>query len=339
MGLDNQQIMLGKYEELLTKYLRDSNEQLLYKGQKLSRQSIENDITPEEIVAIHKSVLQNLYPNIPKKVVDSFDLLLEVMIGYGLVYLEHQLLRDQQEEIKSEMEIAANVQQTLLGTKVPSVKGLDIGAISIPARQMNGDYFHFVEDESGSISVAVADVIGKGIPAALCMSMIKYAMDSLPESRNRPSFVLENLNRVVEQNVDITMFITMVYGIFDAETNHFTYSSAGHEPGFHYSSKEEKFFDLNPSGLVLGVDKTMKYKEHSCRIDEGDMIILLSDGVTETRSEEGFIEREDIVQLVRKYNYLPAQEIVESIYKELVKLQDFQLKDDFTLIIFKRLGL
>ncbi|MBM7663130.1 sigma-B regulation protein RsbU (phosphoserine phosphatase) [Bacillus mesophilus] len=337
--MDNQQIMLGKYEDLLTKYLRDSNEQLLYKGQKLSRQSIENDITPEEIVAIHKSVLQNLYPDIPKKVVDSFDLLLEVMIGYGLVYLEHQLLRDQQEEIKSEMEIAANVQQTLLGTKVPTVKGLDIGAISIPARQMNGDYFHFVEDESGSISVAVADVIGKGIPAALCMSMIKYAMDSLPESRNRPSFVLENLNRVVEQNVDITMFITMVYGMFDAETNYFTYSSAGHEPGFHYSSKEEKFYDLNPSGLVLGVDKSMKYKEHSLRIEEGDMIILLSDGVTETRSDEGFIEREDIVQLVRKFNHLPAQEIVESIYKELVKLQDFQLKDDFTLIIFKRIGL
>ncbi|WP_456276981.1 SpoIIE family protein phosphatase [Bacillus sp. AK128] len=337
--MENQQVMLGKYEELLTKYLRDSNEQLLYKGQRLSRQSIENNITPEEIVAIHKSVLQDLYPDIPKKVVDSFDLLLEVMIGYGLVYQEHQLLRDQQEEIKSEIEIAANVQQTLLGTKVPRVKGLDIGAISVPARQMNGDYFHFVEDESGSISMAVADVIGKGIPAALCMSMIKYAMDSLPESRNHPSFVLENLNRVVEQNVDITMFITMVYGIFDPLTNQFTYSSAGHEPGFYYSSKDETFLDINPSGLVLGVDKSMKYKEYSYQIDIGDMIILLSDGVTESRSKEGFIERDEITRLIRQYNHLSAQEIVENIYKDLEKLQDFQLKDDFTLIILKRIGL
>jgi sigma-B regulation protein RsbU (phosphoserine phosphatase) len=337
--MENQQVMLGKYEELLTKYLRDSNEQLLYNGQKLSRQSIENDITPEEIVAIHKSVLQNLYPGIPKKVVDSFDLLLEVMIGYGLVYREHQLLRDQQEEIKSEIEIAANVQKTLLGTKIPCVNGLDIGAISVPAKQMNGDYFNFVEDESGAVSVAVADVIGKGIPAALCMSMIKYAMDSLPESRNRPSFVLENLNRVVEQNVDITMFITMVYGIFDLETNRFTFSSAGHEPGFYYSSKDGQFFDLNPSGLVLGVDKTMKYKEFSQQIEEGDMIVLLSDGVTESRSEEGFIERAEITQLIRQYNHLPAQEIVEHIYKDLEKLQDFQLKDDFTLIILRRTGL
>ncbi|WP_272495858.1 PP2C family protein-serine/threonine phosphatase [Bacillus pinisoli] len=336
MSVDNQQMMFSKYEELLTGYLRDSNEQLLYKGQKFSRQSIENDITPEEIVAIHKSVLQDLYPEIPKKVVESFDLLLEVMIGYGLVYREHQLLRNKQEEIKSEMEIAANVQQTLLGTDIPKVDGLDIGAISVPARQMNGDYFHFVEDETGAISVAVADVIGKGIPAALCMSMIKYAMDSLPESRNHPSYVLENLNRVVEQNVDITMFITMVYGIYMPCSNEFTYASAGHEPGFYYSSHEEKFYDLTQSGLVLGVDKAIKYKEHTIKMEKGDMIVLLSDGVTESRTEDGFIEREEITELIIKYHQLSAQEIVDNIYKELERLQDFQLKDDFTFIILKR---
>jgi sigma-B regulation protein RsbU (phosphoserine phosphatase) len=337
--LENQQAMLSKYEELLTKYLRDSNEQLLYKGQKFSEKSIENDITPEEIVAIHKSVLKDLYPDIPKKAIDSFDLLLEVMIGYGLVYRENQLLRNQQQEINNEIEIAANVQQTLLGTVIPNVDGLDIGAISVPARQMNGDYYHFVEDETGCISVAVADVIGKGIPAALCMSMIKYAMDSLPESRNHPSFVLENLNRVVEQNVDNTMFITMFYGIYDTNSNEFTYSSAGHEPGFHYSSKEEEFYDINPTGLVLGVDKSIKYKEYRQNIEQNDMIILLSDGVTESRTEEGFIERYEITQLIQQHIHLSAQEIVEHIYKKLERLQDFQLKDDFTLIILKRVGL
>jgi sigma-B regulation protein RsbU (phosphoserine phosphatase) len=337
--LDNQTKVLDKYEKLLTRYLRDSNEQLLYSGQKFSRQSIENDITPEEIVSIHKSVLQDLYPDIPKKVLDSFDLLLEVMIGYGLVYREHQTLRNQQQEIKSEIEIAANVQQTLLGTKIPSLDCLDIGAVSVPSRQMNGDYYHFVEDETGSISVAVADVIGKGIPAALCMSMIKYAMDSLPESRNHPSYVLENLNRVVEQNVDIAMFITMFYGIYDTNTHEFTYSSAGHEPGFHYSFQEDQFYDIDPTGLVLGVDKSIKYKEFKKTIELGDMVILLSDGVTESRTEDGFIERQEIIRLIRQNIHLSAQELVDHVYKELERLQNFELCDDFTLIILKRIGL
>ncbi|KAA0544568.1 PP2C family protein-serine/threonine phosphatase [Bacillus sp. BGMRC 2118] len=334
-----QQKMLDMYENLLSKYLRDSNEQLLYSGQKLSRQSIENEVTPEEIISIHKSVIQESYPDIPKKVLDSFDLLLEVMIGYGLVYQEHVALKNQQQEIISEIEIAANVQRTLLGTQIPQFSSLDIGAVSVPAKKMNGDYYHFVEDETGSISVAVADVIGKGIPAALCMSMIKYAMDSLPESRNHPSFVLENLNRVVEQNVDITMFITMFYGIYDTNVHEFTYSSAGHEPGFYYSAKEDAFYDINPTGLVLGIDKLIKYREYKQQIDLGDMIILLSDGVTETKTEGRFIERVEITQLIRENMHLSAQDLVDFVYKELEQLQNFELRDDFTLIILKRKGL
>lgn len=337
--LYKQQKMLDMYENLLSKYIRDSNEQLLYSGQKLSRQSIENDVTPEEIISIHKSVIQETYPDIPKKVLDSFDLLLEVMIGYGLVYREHLALKNQQQEIISEIEIAANVQRTLLGTKIPQFSSLDIGAVSVPAKKMNGDYYHFVEDETGSISVAVADVIGKGIPAALCMSMIKYAMDSLPESRNHPSYVLENLNRVVEQNVDITMFITMFYGIYDTNTHEFTYSSAGHEPGFYYSAKENTFHDIDPTGLVLGVDKSKKYKEYKKQIEINDMIILLSDGVTETKTEGRFIERKEITQLIRDHMHLSAQDLVDYVYKELERMQEFELRDDFTLIILKRKGL
>ncbi|MFD1737683.1 PP2C family protein-serine/threonine phosphatase [Bacillus salitolerans] len=337
--MEEQQAILNKYEELLLRYMQNSNEQLLYRGQKFSRQSIENDVTPEEIVSIHKSVLHKLYPDIPDKILDSFDLLLEVMIGYGLLYREHQILRNQQQEIKSEMEIAANVQHTLLGSEVPSVKGLDIGAITVPARQMNGDYFQFVEDDNGCVSVAVADVIGKGMPAALCMSMIKYAMDSLPESRNNPGFVLENLNRVVEQNVDSTMFITMFYGIYNTETHEFYFSSAGHEPGFFYSSMDETFYDIETTGLVLGVDRYAKYKEYRKTIAENDLIILLSDGVTESRSQEGFIERQGIIRLIEQYIHLPAQQIVDNVYKELEKIQDFELKDDFTLIILRRKGL
>jgi len=329
--------MRDLYKDILGNYIQTQNEQILYQGQKLSRKSLENEISPEDIVSTHKEVIEEIYSDIPEKVLHSLDFLLEVMISYGLALREHQTLKNKQRELRSEIEVAANVQQTLLGTKVPASSTLEIGAISVPAKQMNGDYFHFVEEEHGGLSIAIADVIGKGIPAAMCMSMIKYAMDSLPDSRKNPSYVLENLNNIVERNVDPSMFITMFYGSYNPETNLFDYASAGHEPGFYYDAKADSFEDLEAKGLVLGVDRHVKYLQYEQQLSKGDMIVLLTDGVTECRTEEGFIERLDIIKLIRKYMHLSPQEIVESVYKELEKLQHFQLRDDFTLIILKSL--
>jgi len=327
--------LISKYKKILEHFIQNRTEEALYEGQKFSRHVIEHQIPPEEIISMHKKVLQKLFPETPSNILYSLDFLLEVMIGYGLAYQEHQFLRNKQQELKSEIEIAANVQQTLLKTDIPSIDCLDIGVKSVPANIMTGDYYRFVKDEE-TISIAIADVIGKGIPAALCMSMIKYAMDSLPESRQNPSHVLENLNSVVEQNVDSSMFITMLFGIYDTKKHLFTYSSAGHEPGFYYCAKEDRFYDLKTKGLVLGIDRNIQYRQYYKELEKDDMIVLLSDGVTETRSNDGFIERENVSHSLRKYMHLSAQEMVESVYADFERLQDFQLQDDFTLILLRR---
>src|SRR5690625_7168601 len=95
--------------------------------------------------------------------------LLETMIAYGLAYQEFQVLREEQLKLKSEISVAASMQDTFLATTKPKIEGIDIGVISVPAEQMNGDYHHFVKGKDGSLGVAIADVIGKGVPAALCM--------------------------------------------------------------------------------------------------------------------------------------------------------------------------
>ncbi|KAB2330557.1 PP2C family protein-serine/threonine phosphatase [Bacillus mesophilum] len=334
--MDFREIIADKYRDILVNYLKDQSEQSLYSSQKFSRKSIEHMISPEEIISIHKQLIVELFPDIEPEIAHSFDILLEVMVGYGFALREHQNLKHIQQELRSEMEIAANVQKTLLGTSIPNIDCLDIGAISVPAKHMNGDYHHFVQDENNSVSIAIADVIGKGLPAALCMSMIKYAMDSLPENRKNPRDVLENLNRVVEQNVDLTMFITMFYGIYDTEKHVFSYASAGHEPCLFYNAESAEFTELPAKGLLLGIEKKTKYSQYERSVDVGDMIILMSDGVTECRTEDGFIERESLLELIKKFIHLEAQDIVTSVYKELEKMQDLQLRDDFTLIIFKR---
>ncbi|ADP35133.1 PP2C family protein-serine/threonine phosphatase [Bacillus atrophaeus] len=333
--MDFKEVIEQRYHQLLSRYIAELTETSLYQAQKFSRKTIEHQVPPEEIISIHRKVLKELYPDLPGDVFHSLDFLIEVMIGYGLAYQEHQTLRGIQQEIKSEIEIAANVQQTLLETKIPQEEALDIGAISVPAKQMSGDYYHFVRDKE-SINIAIADVIGKGIPAALCMSMIKYAMDSLPETGIHPSQVLKNLNRVVEQNVDPSMFITMFYANYNMYSHKFTYASAGHEPGFYYCKKENKFYDLTAKGLVLGISQDFDYEEYEQHLDEGDMIVLFSDGVTECRSEDGFLERLDIQKLIEEHMCCSAQEMVQNIYESLLKLQDFQLHDDFTLIVLTR---
>ncbi|MCX2822636.1 PP2C family protein-serine/threonine phosphatase [Bacillus sp. H1F1] len=333
--MDFREVIEQRYHQLLSRYIAELTETSLYQAQKFSRKTIEHQVPPEEIISIHRKVVKELYPDLPEDVFHSLDFLIEVMIGYGMAYQEHQSLRDIQQELRSEIEIAANVQQTLLGTKIPEEEDLDIGAISVPAKQMSGDYYHFVKDKE-SINIAIADVIGKGIPAALCMSMIKYAMDSLPETGIHPSQVLKNLNRVVEQNVDSSMFITMFYANYNTKNHQFTYASAGHEPGFYYSEKEKKFYDLEAKGLVLGISQDFDYSQYEQHMDEGDMIVFFSDGVTECRTENGFLERSDIQRMLEEHMDCSAQDMVKNIYDSLLRLQDFQLHDDFTLIVLKR---
>ncbi|ULT58871.1 PP2C family protein-serine/threonine phosphatase [Neobacillus drentensis] len=333
--MDFKPILESSYREILRRYIENSSEEALYQGQMFSRKSIEQQISPEEIISIHCKALKELFPNINPDILASFDFLIEFMMNYGLAYQEHLSLRDQQFEIKSEIEIAASIQETLLETPIPELEEVDIGAISIPAKKMNGDFYRFVQD-GNSISVAIADVIGKGIPAALCMSMMKYAMDSVANSRKNPNDVLTNLNRVVENNVDSTMFITMFYGIYDFVKHSFTYAAAGHEEGFYYHASSQSFEDIKTRGIVLGVEPNFTYEQYEKKVQPGDMIVLLSDGVTESRTENGFIERSVITDLIQSFMHLPAQEMVENIYRHIERLQNFEIRDDFTLIILKR---
>ena len=324
------------YKEMLTSYLENKNEQALYHAQQFSKEMMEKDMSPEETVSLHLSVFQELASDLPEDVVDSFDLLLEVMVGYGLAYREHQSLRDRQRELDSELNVAARMQQSLLPDKKVGPESIDLGVISVPAGKMSGDYYHYMTDERDNVAIAVADVIGKGIPAAMSMSMIKYAMDTLTEQSLRPRSILENLNRVVERNIESDMFITMMYGFYDTNIHRFSMASAGHEPGFLYRAEADEFEDLEAKGLVLGVSPKVNYEEIIHDIQVGDFIVLLSDGVTECRIDGEFIKREQLVEMIREKKDMEAQAIVDSIYQELERAQGFQLRDDFTLLILKR---
>ncbi|MBY7142393.1 PP2C family protein-serine/threonine phosphatase [Virgibacillus sp. NKC19-3] len=326
----------ANYKDLLKHYIEKPNEQSLYGAEQVSKSFISNNILPEEIINLHIQALSELYPNLSEEFQHSMDFLLEAMISYGLALQEYQALREEQMTMKSEIAVAANMQDSLLHTTKPEIDGIDIGVISVPAHQMNGDYHHFLKGKDGSLGIAIADVIGKGIPAALCMSMIKYSLESYPEEAMDPTAILKNLNRVVERNVDASMFITMFYAQYFPLKRTLQYASAGHEPGFFYNAEFDSFEEITAKGLVLGVFPNTDYQQYEKKLDKGDMVVLLTDGVTESKDGERFIESEEVLDVIKQYAYLPAQEMVNNVYKHFERLQDFQLRDDFTLLILKK---
>ena len=326
----------SQYKEILNQYMQRQSEQNLYVGQNFSRQLISENTSPEDVISMHKAAMQDLYEEMPETVWHSFDFLIEMMINYGLALQERQSLLHRQEELRMEMDLAANVQATLLKTTLPSLDGLDIGLLSVPLRKMNGDYIYFITDENGHAGIAVADVIGKGLPAALCMSMVKFGMDSMNDSMAFPREVLNTINRIVEKSVDDSMFVSMFYGRYEAETSILTYGSAGHEPAMLYRAETGEFEELTVKGLLLGVSPMATYEEKEVKLEKGDMIIMMTDGVTEGRTSDGFIERQVLNELILRKIDEPAQAIVQYVYDEMVRMQNAELSDDFTLVVYKK---
>lgn len=325
-----------KYREILFQYLEHQDEEILYSCEKLTREAMENQISPEEIVNLHRSVLEEYDVEIPPYIKLSFDVLLETMVGYGLAYLEHQSLRTEQKVLKNEIAQAETLQKTMMKSEVPVLDNVDFGVTSVAARQMSGDYYSFTEPTPLGVGVALADVIGKGIPAAFTISMIKYALAGIVETTPQPNIVLETLNQVAEENMDDNMFITMFYGLYEPEKHLFQYSSAGHELGLYYRDESQKFSDLYAKGLPLGVNSDAKYRTFSKHIHAGDILFIMSDGVTEARTADGFLDREALIDIFSEFVDLPAQKIAEAVYNKLIKLQNFELHDDFTIICIKR---
>ncbi|MCF6093754.1 PP2C family protein-serine/threonine phosphatase [Microaerobacter geothermalis] len=328
--------LMDQYRDLLLSYLHGKKENHLYMGQKLSRWMMDEQITPEEIIHMHLEAMKSFEEELPQKVSDSFSFLIEVMVGYGMAYREHQSLRNNQQQLNMQIEWAAQMQRTLLPKEVPVIPGLDIGVISKPAQKMSGDFYQFLYHGSRHLGVAVADIVGKGVPAALSMSMIKYAIDGLKERQFQPRALLKRLNELVVKNVDPGMFITMIYGVYDMEQYIFHYASAGHEPGFYYCQKDDSFYDMKTKGLVLGVDPKTEYPEFALQLHPGDKILLMTDGVLDIKWNGDYLERSQLAAIFKEELDSSMQKMAENIYRRLIHLSDYKLRDDFTLIVMGR---
>ncbi len=238
--------------------------------------------------------------------------------------------------IENELMFALEIQKNLLPKEMPNLPGFDIAGKSLPSRHVGGDYFDFIALSETKILVAIADVSGKGMPASLIMANVQAALRVLaPMNLLLPELVFK-LNNLIYSNTSSDKFITFFIGVLDTETARFNYINAGHNPPVLFNSETRSMSQLTDGGLILGVlEDNDEYLEGVVDIATGDVLLLYTDGITESMSdthEEYGTERLEAC-LLRNLR-LPAENIIESIIDEVTDFStNNQQYDDLTLIV------
>ena len=246
--------------------------------------------------------------------------------------LEESLLKRQ---LDQEMRRAADTQRSLLPSSAPSVPGYGLVGLNKPCRQVGGDYYDFVV-ENGKLLIALGDVAGKGMSAALLMTMLRPAVRAFWAS-SEPAEAVARINRTVCQNIPENKYVTFFTAALDPRTGRLLYVNAGHNPPLlvRASGTTEA---LEEGGTVLGMFDTATYLQGATELRPGDTLIVYSDVVSETWSPDGeeFGEK-GLTAIARRGRGLDAASLQEEILRELERFSaGASAMDDRTLIVLKR---
>lgn len=249
--------------------------------------------------------------------------------------------------LEQEMFAAREIQQKLLPSGPPRMKGLTVTAFLQPAREVAGDYYDFLPITDTMIGMLIADVAGKGLAAGLYMAQLKVIVQSLSRLHHEPKAFLTAINKVVSANLDGKSFITMLYGVIDIERREMTFARAGHCPLIHVPANQpagmRKAKLLVPDGLVVGLqidDGTMfdsLLQEQTIALEPGDLVVWFTDGISETMNEafDCFGEQR-LAQVVEQYAHLPFDQLRSYIVAELRAFAGAaDQHDDMTMILMK----
>jgi len=235
--------------------------------------------------------------------------------------------------IENELEIAREIQSSILPSCVPELKGLRIHAVYRPMTAVAGDFYEFILAGPNRVGFLVADVSGHGVPAALIAAMIKVAMQSVVSCAPDPPEVLRGLNRILSGQLR-SQFVSAAYLWLDMETRKALYSAAGHPPLLCW--REGKLDRIESNGLLIGVAPDSDYPVCEIPLNSGDRFLLYTDGVIEPENAAGepFGDRQ-LEQVVRRNHSRPPSELSEQLLAEIRHWQPASVtqQDDITLII------
>jgi serine phosphatase RsbU (regulator of sigma subunit)/anti-sigma regulatory factor (Ser/Thr protein kinase) len=238
--------------------------------------------------------LVNLGPRLSEQdySVDDKKLLADLAAQAAPAVRVAQLVRQQQietqarERLEQELRVARVIQQTLLPRELPALEGWQVAAHWQPAQAVSGDFYDFIQLPAGKLAVIVADVTGKGVPAALVMaaarSMLRMAAEQDPES---PGKVLAHVNEMLCGDIPPNMFVTCLYGVLDPATGRFVFANAGHN--LPSKCTLDAVVELRATGMPLGLLPGMEYDEQEGSLGPGESVLIYSDGLVEAHNPQG----------------------------------------------------
>ena len=260
--------------------------------------------------------------------------ILRMQIGRG--QSRRQSLRSHSESeaaLQNEVREAGEVQQRLLPKELPALAGFDISAASRPARIIGGDYFDVFKPSGHELGICIADVAGKGIPAALLMSNLQATVQAVALEGSQPRRFVERVNSVIHRVVASEKFVTLFYGLLDGSSRRLAYINAGHNAPIVQGS-DGSILRLKTGGPVLGVFAEGEYEQGEVVLKAGDRLILYTDGVSEAANFQGEeFGEERLLDLVRASRGLNAQDLRNRIFETVDEFSGGHLQDDATVVV------
>jgi sigma-B regulation protein RsbU (phosphoserine phosphatase) len=252
----------------------------------------------------------------------------------------------EQETLRRDIALASDVQRRLLPDAPPRTESADFAAVSVPARRIGGDYYDFVELRDRELGIALADVSGKGVAAALIMSVVQASLRIISSEGNVPApRLVARMNEFVYRSTPASKYATFFYAQFDAQRRQLRYVNAGHNAPYLLRASRQSTADsaspeieqLSVGGTVVGMFPEMGYEEATVELCPGDILFAFTDGVPEAHNpqNEEFGE-ERLQQLLRETAHLSADEISARISAEMKSwIRDAEQYDDLTFIVMK----
>jgi len=268
----------------------------------------------------------------------------------------------EKERLQSELEIAHEVQEQLFPRNVSGTRTLEVHGICHPARIVSGDYYDFLSYGPDQMGIAVGDISGKGISAALLMATIHSAVRAYEQEQAvsmeaaaygttgrtstisarpappSPAHMLWLLNRHLFRSTQPEKYATLFLGFYDGDTRRLTYSNAGHLAPI-LLGKDGSIRRLEAGGMVVGLFDNMEYQEETVEIHPGDIFISFSDGMTEPENEFGEFGEERLIEAIAANRHLPLDRIsAQAVAAVKDWIGAVEQPDDITLVLARRIA-
>jgi phosphoserine phosphatase RsbU/P len=251
-------------------------------------------------------------------------------------------MANEKKRLDHDLEIARDIQRILLPSESPAISGFQIAGINVPARQVSGDYFDYIQVDQDRLGVAIADVSGKGVPASLIMAICRSVLRAEAARNPSPADVLRKVNRQLYPDIKEDMFISMAYLILDQRQSGVTLARAGHDAPLWYQRQSQTVTPVKSPGMVVGIDSGSVFDrltvDFAIPLERNDCIVLYTDGLTETLDSDG---DEFGVDRMRESVRASANDGAQAIVKRIIEdVREFTgsvpQNDDMTLIAIRK---